>query len=389
MSGTNQPKVLVIAFSPLHRDPRVLRQVRALEDVCAVTAAGFTTTDLPGVEFIRLDPRTRKTPRQRLVSKSAVVWRALTHGYLQYYWRQPNIRFARNALTGRRFDMVVANDIETLPLALEIAAGAPVLFDAHEYAPLQYHGRKARLLDTPYKLFLCREFIPRASAFITVAEGIARQYQSDTGVRASVVTNAPEYFECGPILFDCSVDNINIIHHGGAMRGRRLEILVDMMALLDERFHLTLMLVPTDGAYFEFLKRRAAGLRVTFRPPVSFGEIVDTLRAYDLGVAFAYPSCFNNRHSLPNKFFEFVQARLAVVAGPSPEMGPIIRERGLGVVADDFTPQALARAIGALTVSAINGYKRNADQSARELSAERNMLFLQSIARRLLGQDKD
>lgn len=136
---------------------------------------------------------------------------------------------------------MVANDIETLPLALEIADGAPMLFDAHEYSLQEGEQRlKDRILSNPYKYFLCRQFIPRTAAFITVAEGIARQYLEDIKVTTQAVTNAPEYVDNDPHWVKDDAKYIEMIHHGAAMRGRRLELLIDMMSYLGTRYRLTL-----------------------------------------------------------------------------------------------------------------------------------------------------
>jgi len=381
--------ILILAFSALNKDPRVLREIKALKEICAVTAAGFSDPEISGVEFIQLEPRVPSSYLQRLASKVSIVWRFGTHRYLQYYWGQPCIQAARKKLERNHFDLVVANDIETLPLALEVAGDAPVLFDAHEYAPLQYeHSPKIRALDAPYKYFLCRQFIPKTAAFITVAAGIAEQYRMDTGVAAQVITNAPEYVDNKPRWVPDNSSSIELVHHGVAIRGRRLELLIGMMKHLDPRYRLTLMLVPSDVSYFRELKKRAAGHQIFFRDPVPFGQIIPTLTSYDVGLSVIYPGTFNYRHCLPNKFFEFVQARLAVVAGPSPEMAPIINQYRLGVVAQDFTSKSLAAAVVSLTIPDINEHKLNSDSAARELSAECNLRLLQDIARRLLERRK-
>src|SRR5690606_21770207 len=72
--------------------------------------------------------------------------------------------------------------------------------------------------------------------------------------------------------------------------------------------------------------------------------------------------------ALPNKIFDFVQARLATVVGPSPEMAELVRERRLGVVAEDFTPQALADALAGLDPAAVAEYQASAHAQAPEPS---------------------
>ena len=93
---------------------------------------------------------------------------------------------------------------------------------------------------------------------------------------------------------------------------------------------------------------------------------------YDIGLFLLPPVNFNWRFTLPNKLFEFIQGRLAIAIGPSPEMARVVRKYGLGVVADDFAPETLAAALNALDGSAIGAFKRASHAAADELCAESN-----------------
>ena len=108
---------------------------------------------------------------------------------------------------------------------------------------------------------------------------------------------------------------------------------------------------------------------------------------YDIGLYLLRPANFNNRFALPNKFFEFVQGRLAVAIGPSPEMARIVHEYGLGIVAEDFTPETLAQELNNLDPPAIAGFKQAAHAAADELCAERNEgVFLRVVEETLAAR---
>ena len=54
---------------------------------------------------------------------------------------------------------------------------------------------------------------------------------------------------------------------------------------------------------------------------------------YDVGLYLLPPTNFNQRYALPNKFFEFIQGRLAIAIGPSPEMAKLVeRSNADGVI---------------------------------------------------------
>jgi glycosyltransferase involved in cell wall biosynthesis len=162
-----------------------------------------------------------------------------------------------------------------------------------------------------------------------------------------------------------------MVHHGAGFRSRRLEVMIRAVRRLPARFTLDLLLVGADHAYLEALRREAAGdPRVRFLPPVPMRALPRFLHAYDVGLSLLPPISFNNVHALPNKFFEFVQARLAVVIGPSPEMAALTARHDLGVIAGDFTVDGLVAALASLDRARIERYKRAAHAAARELSAD-------------------
>ena len=108
--------------------------------------------------------------------------------------------------------------------------------------------------------------------------------------------------------------------------------------------------------------------------PVPYHALNETLNAYDVGVHILPPVNFNNEWALPNKFFDYVQARLGLIIGPSPEMAGVVRERGIGVVTDDFSTAALIRVIESLTAEQVGGYKAASAAAARSLSAESQVI---------------
>jgi len=342
-----------------------MRQVRLLERNYRVTVFGFGPKPDADIEFIELE-----RPKVSFLQK--VIWaiKLFCRLFDSYYWNLPQVRDGCKAIGGQKFDLLIANDIAALPLALQLAGKAPVLVDAHEYSPREFEDKWLwRVLFGPYQHELCRRYLPKAAAMITVCQGIADEYARHYSVNSLVVHNAPLDQRLLPSR--TVPGQIGLIHHGAAIRSRHLEAMIDVMKHLDERFKLDFMLVETDAACMADLRRRAAGdNRIRFIPAVPMADICRTINKYDIGIFLLPPVNFNYEHALPNKLFEFIQARLAVAIGPSPEMARIVQKYSLGVVADSFEPRALAEALEQLTDGSITEYKHASNRAAKELNYE-------------------
>jgi hypothetical protein len=243
------------------------------------------------------------------------------------------------------------------------------------------------MLFSRYQNYLCRVYLPRAAAMITVCQGIADAYRENYGVIPNIVLNAPSYqaLEPSPVEFG----KIRMIHHGAAIRSRHLESLIEVMKYLDNRFSLDLMMMDSDVAYMRHLREHAANdPRIRFVPPVRMEDICSYINSYDLGIFLLPPVNFNYEHALPNKIFEFIQARLAVAIGPSPEMARIVRRHGLGVVAGSFEPSDLGAELTKLTDERLLIYKQAAHEAARELCYEDSSKILLDQISGLLGDAK-
>ena len=341
---------------------------------------GLTDPGIEGVKFVNMTPH-----RLTLPQKAILACRLKTRLFEAAYRSHKSVRKTADALKDHDFALIVANDIEALPVALTHRGQAKILFDAHEYAPRQFENWFLwRFFMQEYKTYLCRTRIPYADAMVTVGPTFADEYARAFGVRPAVVLNAPHYDATPYARHDSDI--IRMVHHGGAIRQRRLEAMIDAMTQLDERFRLDFMLMPQDQVYLETLKQKSSSdKRIAFIPPVEPAKIVETISRYDIGVYSLPPYSFNARYALPNKFFDFIQARLCVAIGPSPEMKRIVEHYECGVVAKDFTAEALAETLGALDRQKVEAHRRAADVAAAELCYERSAEVLLDTVRGLLG----
>lgn len=379
-------RILVISFSDLNHDARVSRQVDFIKDEYLVTVAAYGGQENKGYELIPIT-KTKFTFTHKLFTSFFLLTRWHGKAYSLLY----KLSSIEEALRQKTFDLIIANDVESLPLAFAIKGKARVILDAHEYAPRHFEDRLTwRIFFQPFNIYLCKKYISLVDAMITVGKGLANEYEKYFQVKPTIITNATWLSEINPSK---TLENkIRLIHHGGSTPSRKLELMIEMMAHLDERFTLDLMLIapPSSSSktrrYIDYLKSLAADdKRIRFLPAIKSSEIVPFINQYDIGIFLLPPVNFNYANTLPNKLFDFIQARLAIAIGPTPEMAEIVNRYDIGVVSEDFTPLKLAIKLNLMTKEKIEVFKQKSVIAARELCAEKNEVLFLAIIEKLLN----
>ena len=371
-----RPSLLILSFSPIRSDPRVLKQVQLFAPDYDVTTCGYGDAPDGVVEHIEI-PR---EARGWVDDKVSIA----TRRYSRAYWNIQAVADAKPRLEGRRFDGILANDLTAVPLALSLNPVFGVHGDLHEFAPKEKDDNlRWRLTVAPFMRWVCRRYLKKLTSITTVARGIADQYEADYGVTVGVVTNAAPYAEHEPTP---PHSPIRLIHSAAGQRYRKLENFIELMKDAPSNVTLDMIVMPNEPDYVAELKSMGAGVPgLTFRDPVPYAQLVETLADYDVSMTFLPPTNFNLAHALPNKFFEAVQARLGLIIGPSPEMVAILEQYGLGAVVPDFSVESLRRVIADLPPKTVAQWKRAADAAARDLSAEAQQAQWVDAIRRLFA----
>lgn len=367
-----RPTLLLLSFSPIDRDPRVMRQLRLFRSDYRVVTCGYGPAPAEADDHIEIPEELKPW---RASYKPTALMQEL-HLHRRLYFGAPRVRFVLDAVRARGgVDIVLANDVFAVPLAVALRPRRGVHADLHEYSPGQGHGRTWQRRTRPFLEWACRAYLPRADSITTTSPGFAAEYAKVFGVHCAVVPNATRH---RPDLSPTPTGpTIRMVHAGAAGRARRLEIMVDAVTRLNTRtpgrYELDFYLVPGDATYIDELRARAGDPAVTgvrLQEPVPFEALVPTMHRYDAGVFICPPTTFNLLHTLPNKIFEFVQARLALVVSPNPSIGPLVTDHGVGVVTADYGTDDLVAALDALTPEDVDRYKAASHAAAAELSAE-------------------
>lgn len=379
-------KVLVISFSDLNYDGRVSRQIDFIKNRYEVTAVCYQGISSNGYNIIKAE-KTKFTLLHKLATGVLLLLRLHQKAYSLLYQFKSILKFLEN----KNFDLIIANDVEGLPLAFLLKKNSKIIFDAHEYAPRHFEDKMMwRIFFQPFNTYLCKKYIPLIDGMTTVSRGLAEEYYKNFNVLPELITNATWSKN---LPTSATLENkIRMVHQGGAIPSRKLELMIDVMDLLDDRFTLDLILMPPPLAsaktkyYIDHLKQLTSNNpRIRILPPLKSKEVVEFINHYDIGIFLLPPINFNYANTLPNKLFDFIQARLAIAIGPTPEMAEVVNKYNLGVIANEFTAQSLAEKLNAITNDDLMIYKTNSTIAASDLCAEKNELKFNNLISKVLS----
>lgn len=357
---------LIISFTDLERDPRVNRQIQLLKEYYDLTLCGVAPPRSINLPFVDVSGEDHCSLPKKILTALRLKFRF----FAGHYWSKPHVRRALRLLENQTFDLIIGNDIVTAPLVERIKGSAKAVIDLHEYAPEEFSDRFLwRQIIGPYHTWLCSKYLPKADGLLTVCKPIAERYAKMFGVREPFVfENMANFmtFEPQPVG-----EKIRLIHHGISTPSRRIELMIDAVGGLP-RFELDLMMIPSSAAYHEMLTQKANGYgNIRLIPPVDRTQIVPLTNRYDIGLFLLPPVNYNYENALPNKFFEFIQARLAIGIGPSPAMKGYLDAYQNGFVSSEFTAESLREALQGLDREQIQRMKENSAKAAPELCFER------------------
>lgn len=377
----HKAKILILSYTTSASEPRVLKQLDLLSSRYDVTSAGFGSALTDGASRVELTQITAHNGS--LLSRLWYVGLLALRQYTLLEKFDLRDRATINLLGDTEWDLVIAHDVKTIWAANRLKSRHGVLCDLHEYAPRQGdESWKWRLIIAPYFRWLVKREVRKARGVTTVSGGIVDEYKRVFGIDSELVINATPYQELSP---NPVASPIRLVHSGTPSPGRRLETMIEAVRETTADVTLDLLLLDDRSAYLERLKKLAEGCdRIRFRDAVPYAELVATLNTYDVGISILPPVNFNHIHALPNKFFDYVQARIGVIIGPSPEMKRIVDTYGVGLVTEDFSLAALTRLLNELTLAKVEELKANSDRSAKELSSEEQVKVWGRMVERLL-----
>lgn len=360
----------MISLSETTYDSRVLRQIRFLSEWFEISVASPRSAS--AVKGTHIDFSTRM---QRIVRRARSI------GFPRWiiFLGRIAIRLLSKVQdgplsptpipklhSGTRFDLIVCNDLNSLPYGFaHKSADTRIVADLHEWAMDEAPTELAKEIGKS-NLKIAEGLLRRCDSVSTVSEAMRRQYLEAFHVDSLVVPSIPEWHQIAPTRDGNPI--IELVHHGIYSRHRGIEDLITAFSMLSSKFRLNLMLLRAPE---ESLRSLARELKIpddhlVFHQPVLPSALCDYLSNFDIEMIFIPGNSVNHQVGLPNKLFEAVQARLAVVTGPTPELAKAVLASGVGLVTQSFSPEELARTLEGLEREDVSKFKLAADRQAEE-----------------------
>lgn len=388
-------KIVIICFTDYSKEPRVLRTIDALKQnfqLCVYSTDTYSKT-LRVVDIANLNVDFENSFNGSFFAKKSksLLKRIKGKGfgtkayYHEKYWSKHRQELFEK-LSHEEADLYIGHGIYTVPILAMLSKKSKTIFNAHEYYLREFEENETWLKYTqPYYQFILDTYLNKVHQLFSVSKIIGNEYLKNYKLPMTIVTNATDYYE-HLIPSPCNASEIKFIHHGAAIRSRQLEIMADAILKVNYNCSLTFMLVKTDKVYMnELLQRYKNQSRIKFIDPVTVDEISRRINTFDVGLFFLPPVNYNWENALPNKLFEFIQARLAIVVSPNPDMKRIVNENDIGLVSTNYTIDAFVEAINRLTPDLIKNFKQESHKTAKHLNSRATANVILSTVQTLLN----
>lgn len=365
-----------MSFSELSRDARLLKQIREFVPRYDVYTCGYGSKQEGVVHHFQLENDWTSWKFDKVA--------LITHQYKRAYWSNDAVRGAAEMMRDYSFDGIIANDYETVPLALSLKPTSGVHADLHEYAPEQNEPTwQWRLFIKPFRNWVCAEYLQKCASVTVVCEGISKRYEDEFGVSSGVVWNAAPYADFSPAPV---TSPLRLVHHGVSHSNRGIDLMIEAALQTKTPVTMDFFLVNTDPDYLAGLKQNYANYpQIRINDALPYADLVSTLNGFDIGVFVLPPSNFNYKMALPNKFFDFIQARLGIVVGPSPEMAKLVKKLENGEVTDGFEVEDLVKVLDNLSLDEVERWKQASNNATEDVSAENQVVFWREPVAKILG----
>ncbi len=308
--------------------------------------------------------RVYKTTRMKLVFNKGFLF------YAEY-----NVRLFIKLLFLKK-EILLANDLDTLlpNYLVSKLKKVPLVFDSHELFS-ELPSIKGRYSQKVWKL-LEKWLVPKQKKIITVSDSIANWFVKNYNVKPLVIKNLPT-FKNVPFI-ESNKNNRYILYQGALNKGRGLLALIEAMQTIDIPLK-----IAGDGPLKSKIQEKIITLaledRIELLGNIHPENLLIITQNAVLGVSLEEDLGLSYRYSLPNKLFDYIQAKIPVVATYLPEIKQVVKNYQIGEIVKNHSPNEIAKTINKVLKNKKSFYQIPLEKASKELIWENQETALSSI----------
>lgn len=240
-----------------------------------------------------------------------------------------------------------------------------LIYDSHEFWSSTYPFSNLRGIHWLIPI-LEKILIFKIKAGITVNESIARLLEKKYHKKFLALYNYPKWTEkkrSYSIKRKFPTKKI-VLHLGADLEGRGFEQMIMAAKFLPENIIILFIRGgKIEGKLNDLIRREEAQDKIAILPPVLPDQIIPTISEADMALIMTQKISLSYYYSTPNKIFQYIKAKIPILASNFPEMKKIILPDKIGEVVDPSKPREIAKGI----IKIINNkekYKNNLEKIA-------------------------
>ena len=341
-------KVVMLLSNPFSPDPRVMKEAKSLSmNKYTITIIAWDREgkfkDVASEEHYKVFHLGPRLPKR--FHDLPMIFQAFIKGICLILYSINAFFYALK----ERGDAYHCHDFDTLHIGLKLKfiTAKPLIYDSHEDYPSLMRDRLGERAGSLFR-FLEKMMLSYVDGIIADNDARARRFREHRN-KVSVVMNCIdlEWFESNLNKIKLDFDKPVILYIGGLIQNRGLEEFLQSKKYVKSN---ATYLIVGDGFLLDKLKMTAEKLNlkdVVFTGYVHYDLLPSYIRDADLGVILNKPS-YNNKHSSPNKLFEYLAGGLPVIVSNLPYLERFIKEQGCGLTVNPDNPKEIAGIIDKL-----------------------------------------
>jgi hypothetical protein len=327
---------------------------------------------------IKMDPRPRRTVDYLRNEKFQV------HEVLYTYSKKMKIikfiEFIFWALSKKKRSLIQTISLNTLtileknqndyhlvedPLILpslfdELEFKSNIVVDLREYHPKSQRNVVFYLTHRFIYLHIYRNYLTKLENVLTVSEAHRDILERRFGVKSKVVLSAPVLVSEENVLVKTNKQNIDFVYLGLANTNRGIRLICKSFEKLEDTN--VYLYLSGDPNYIQKLRQEYKGKEnIKIYEMVDSTQVIDTLKKYDVGICF-FKRPWNTRNSLPNKFFSYIHADLALLVYENSQMAGFVNSYRIGRTVKHYSVTSFREAVSSFSIPLLREYQKNSSE---------------------------